>query len=320
MFEEFDESALNDPDFKEDSVRELVIAPILGRLGYGPSGTTRVVRSKSLKHPFIRVGTRKHPVTTIPDYTIYVEGRPGLVLDAKSPEQSVWDCDHIQQAYSYAVHPEIRCREFGLCNGRELLVFSTDQVEPLLEVAFGEFDTRWEEIERILSPKYIQRPELRHFMPDLGFALNRIGFGADTDLTMLGTRLNLFGRVHDDLMTASANCDLGWGEHCVSFDFSPRLLPEIVAGLPEPLGERFCDALKRAPYQAAAGLVIELDITARLGETIQGQWEEFVPLVIREVHDSRFNPEEIEDDPDDIPPHVFKLRDAFVISNGGSNA
>jgi hypothetical protein len=31
------------------------------------------------------------------------------------------------------------------------------------------------------------------------------------------------------------------------------------------------------------------------------------------VHDSRFNPTEVPNDPNEIPPYVFKLRDAFVI-------
>jgi hypothetical protein len=74
------------------------------------------------------------------------------------------------------------------------------------------------------------------------------------------------------------------------------------------------------PYQAAAGLVIELDLTAKLGELTQGQHESFIPLIIQQVHASRFNPTEVKNDPNDILPHVFKLRDAFVLKTRDEDA
>jgi hypothetical protein len=313
MFQNIELKVFDDPEFKEDSVRELVIAPILGRLGYLPSGSTRVTRSKSLQHPFIRVGTRKHPVTTIPDYTIYVDDKPLFVLDAKAPNQEVLADDHLQQAYSYAIHPEIRCEEFGLCNGRELVLFNTRQAEPMLQLCFEEFESKWGDIEKFLAPKFLREPMLRRFAPDFGLALKRMGFNKDAEIVMLKTRLNLFAKISDQLITASANCDFGSGEHCASFDFHSKMLATIVAGLPLTLADRFVEALNRTPYQAAAGLVIELDLTVKLGELTQGQSESFIPLIIQQVHDSRFNPTEVPNAPNDIPPYVFKLRDAFVL-------
>jgi hypothetical protein len=58
-FRIFNPSLLNSPEFKEDSVREVIITPILSRLGHTPSGSDRVIRSKALVHPFIYAGTRK---------------------------------------------------------------------------------------------------------------------------------------------------------------------------------------------------------------------------------------------------------------------
>ncbi len=185
MFQSLESKIFDDPEFKEDSVRELVIAPILVRLGYLPSGSTRVTRSKSLQHPFIRVGTRKHPITTIPDYTIYVNDKPLFVLDAKAPNQDVLSDDHLQQAYSYAIHPEIRCEEFGLCNGRELVLFNTQQTEPLLHLRFDDFESNWSDIEKFLAPKYLREPMLRRFAPDFGLALKRMGFNKDIEIVML---------------------------------------------------------------------------------------------------------------------------------------
>ena len=137
---------------------------------------------------------------------------------------------------------------------------------------------------------------------------------------MLETRLNLFAKINDELMTASANCDFCSGEHCASFDFHSNMLETMVAGLPSALAERFVEALNRTPFQAAAGLVIELDITVKLGQLTQGQSESFIPLIIQQVHDSRFNPTDVPNDPNDIPPYVFKLRDAFVLKTDSDDA
>lgn len=310
----------NDPDFKEDSVRELILAPMLAKLGYFPTGTTRVIRSKTLKHPFIRIGTRNHPVTIIPDYTLLHEDKPIFILDAKGPNEDILDHAHVQQAYSYAMHPEIACREFGLCNGRQLAVFDVFHREPLLVMNFDAFESKWVEIERYLSAKCLLEPALRTFAPDFGLALVRMGLERATTMVMLGVRLNLFGRVDDDLFTASANCSFGTMDHCVSFDFAASLLPKIVAGLPPELAEMFSDALGRAPFTAAAGLAIEIDLAARLGDPTLGKSEEFVPLVIEDILASRFNPEPVADARKDIPDHVFQLRKAFTIRRGAPYA
>lgn len=143
MFTNFDPALLSDPQFKEDSVREVLIAPMLARLGYHSSGTTRVIRSKTLIHPFIYAGTRKHPVTIIPDYTLLHAEKPILVLDAKSPTESVLSKENVQQAYSYAIHPEIRCQHFALCNGKALAIFNVEQADPLLVVPFEDFESKW---------------------------------------------------------------------------------------------------------------------------------------------------------------------------------
>jgi len=313
MFTNFDPSFLDDPEFKEDSVREVIIAPMLTRLGYQPSGTTRVIRSKTLVHPFIFVGTRKHPVTIVPDYTLVHNDQPLLILDAKNPAEDVLTRDHVQQTYSYAIHPEIRCKHFALCNGKRLAVFHIDQAEPLLVLSFDEFESRWGDIEKHIAPRFLLQPDLRKFKPDLGFKLTRMGIAANTKLVMTGVRLDLFARVTDELFTAGANCDFGGEDHCVSFDFPSELLEPILAGLPAPLATAFCSALARAPYVALADLVIELDVAIYVGSETRGQYESFIPLIISEVLASRFNPAPVPNEPTDRPPHIFRLRNAFEL-------
>jgi hypothetical protein len=307
MFQHFDPKLFSDPNFKEDSVREVIIAPILSRLGYHPIGPQTVVRSKNLIQPFIYVGTRKHPVTIIPDYTLYHQDRPVLVLDAKSPTENVTSTAHVQQAYSYAIHPEVRVNHFALCNGKRLAVYSVESPKPIFDIPFEEFETRWEDIEKHLAPKYLLQPELRKFAPDFGFAVSRLGLAANAELIMIGARLGMFSRLSQDLYMAMVNMKFAGKDHCVSFDFKPELLTNLVAGLPDVLREQFLSALSRAPFQAGADLCIEVDLKTHLGDPTEGQSETFVPLIIDEVFGSRFNPAPPKSPATDIPPHIFRL-------------
>ncbi len=84
----------NNPDFKEDSVREVIILPILEELGYGQEN---IVRSKTLRHPFLKIGTQKRPINLVPDYILKVENNFAWVLDAKAPDQKIINSDNVGQ-------------------------------------------------------------------------------------------------------------------------------------------------------------------------------------------------------------------------------
>ncbi|MBY5725227.1 type I restriction enzyme HsdR N-terminal domain-containing protein [Rhizobium leguminosarum] len=314
MFVDFDSSLLDDLEFKEDSVREVIIVPMLTRLGYAPSGEHRVVRSKILTHPFIYAGTRKLPIKLIPDYTLTSGGKVILVLDAKGPKEDVLSREAVQQVYSYAIHPEVKSQHFALCNGKRLVVFSVDQSDPILSVDYAGFVPRWEEIERFLSPRTLREPSLRRFAPDFGCALSRLGLSEGAEVVLMPAGINLVGRLDDRLMTAGANVEFAGKQHCVSFDFDRRFLPAMLSGLPNELASAFANALERAPFQAAAELVIELDLRTALGAEILGEKESFRPLIIKEVLVSRFNPMPMIEEQSNFPPNLFRLRKAFTVS------
>src|ERR1017187_3974464 len=105
--QDFDFALLDSDGFKEDSVREEIIHPLLLALGYAASGPNRIIRSKGLEHPFLTVGSKKKPITLIPDYLLTVDGNFTFVLDAKAPHEEVKTGHNVEQVYSYAVHPEI---------------------------------------------------------------------------------------------------------------------------------------------------------------------------------------------------------------------
>jgi hypothetical protein len=314
MFGQFDPALLDDPQFKEDSVREVIIAPMLARLGYHPSGAARVIRSKGLVHPFIYAGTRKQPVTMVPDYTLLYQERPILILDAKRPTENILSIASVQQAYSYAIHPEIKCRHFALCNGKALAVFDVDHSNPVLTLPFEDFEPKWAEIESYLAPRFLLKPALRRFAPDLGLAFKRIGLAPDVKVTMFGVRLGIFARVSDELMTASSNCHFIDRPHMASFDFAPRFLSPILADLPTQLADAFRNSLSHHPFMAHGDLLIEADLEMTLGSPVEGVDETFVPFVIADVLGSRLNPELLPDDQPDFPANIFRLRDVVGIA------
>lgn len=141
-------------DFKEDSVREVIILPILNELGYAREN---IVRSKTLQHPFLKIGSKKRPINLIPDYVLKVENSFAWVLDAKAPNQKVVNDDNVEQVYSYAVHPEIRGTYFALCNGIEFSVFRTNETEkPFLFFQIDEIEHHWNDLKSLLSPNSFQ--------------------------------------------------------------------------------------------------------------------------------------------------------------------
>ena len=80
-------------EFKEDSVREEIILPLLRYLGYKREN---IVRSLTLQHPFLKTGSnRKTPIHLIPDYVLKIENRYAWVLDAKGPRESLLDDDYM---------------------------------------------------------------------------------------------------------------------------------------------------------------------------------------------------------------------------------
>src|ERR1019366_9459330 len=102
LFAHFDFNVLNESHYKEDAVREDIVAPILKKLGYSASGSNRMIRSKPLVHPFVQIGTKPHRVNIIPDYLLEVKGRYVFTLDAKAPNENIRKGRNVEQAFSYA--------------------------------------------------------------------------------------------------------------------------------------------------------------------------------------------------------------------------
>ncbi|NIZ18707.1 DNA methyltransferase [Entomospira culicis] len=130
----FDFSQLRDANFKEDSVREEIIMPILHALGWGIEKEKRIVRSKKLQNPLMQVRSIRREVHVFPDYLLEEQGQTIFVLDAKAPNQDVEQGKNVEQVYYYAMHPEIKSRYFGLCNGFLFTMFEFSKETPIVRL------------------------------------------------------------------------------------------------------------------------------------------------------------------------------------------
>jgi 16S rRNA G966 N2-methylase RsmD len=153
LFKQFDFEQLNSSDFKEDSVRELLILPLLQALGYQQ---TQIVRSKTFINPFVKIASGKRKLQQTPDYLLKIADNYAWVLDAKSPNQNIKNGDHVEQVYFYAIHPEVRTTFFALCNGRAFSLFRQDIQEPILYFELKEIADYWEVLAGFLSSSSFQ--------------------------------------------------------------------------------------------------------------------------------------------------------------------
>lgn len=283
---------LDQRDYKEDAVREDIIAPILRAAGFGPTGSNRMVRSKALVHPFVMIGSKKHRVNIIPDYTLYVGDRPVLVLDAKRPSEDVRSSEHMEQAYSYALHPEVRAEHYGVSNGRRLLVHSVRSFDPVLDVDLTDPTARRTHLWSALSPRALERPETRDFLPDLGLQLRKMKVEDGFVLLLPDASLSFVAMVAIGHYTGSTTVSEGGdgATFAASLDFGEAAIKVLLDAIPRDVAAAVRSALTRQPFYAPLPGRIEFACVAEIGELTQGQHEQFVPFTVTRLERARWCP------------------------------
>ncbi len=149
-----DWSLLKVENFKEDSVREFIIMPLLKKLGFVLKDSTKQKENTkptleaqlSLRgRAKLQVGSNKQLETDfMPDYMLFVDSKIHCIFDAKSPSESITkESKNYQQVLLYATH--FKSPYFALCNGFELRLFAIARQEVLLEIALKD------ELDSILS-------------------------------------------------------------------------------------------------------------------------------------------------------------------------
>ena len=146
----FDFNKLQERDFKEDSVREFIIMPLLRLLGFDEKN---LILSKKLTTK-TRIGSNKEiELRTFPDYTLLLDSKPHCVLDAKAPNESIQaQSKNERQVLYYAINAEIKAPFYALCNGRTLSLFQTSTQECILELDIEQECKECDSVANALSP------------------------------------------------------------------------------------------------------------------------------------------------------------------------
>lgn len=168
MKENFDSATLENEDFKEDSVREFIIAPLLQKLNFALKGSNKqeskleMVLSMRLSTPTITGSNEKivFDKNTFPDYVLYVDSKPHCILDAKAPKVKIDSQSKAErQAFYYAINPELKAPFYALCNGKSLTLFETNGQNLLKEFSCKElFAKDFENETFALLKQYLTTP------------------------------------------------------------------------------------------------------------------------------------------------------------------
>lgn len=229
----FDFRILDDPDFQEDSVREEIIAPILKGLGYNSSRPYRIIRSKKLLHPFVSIGSAKKKIYLIPDYLLEVDGRFAWTLEAKAPTEEILNTKHVEQAYSYAIHSEIRVPYFALCNGREFVLYHISRPRPVVHFDMRALPSFWDNLVRLLGPNNVLDYDFG-LKKDFGLHLKRLGFDEFPSLIFPDVPIAYIAKIADDQYTFGSGLKIEGGDiYVVTFDFNSDVMEQLHGKIPE---------------------------------------------------------------------------------------
>ena len=152
------------PDFdtmNETDVREVIVRPLLGRLGFRHGTQANIRTEVSLKYDRAFLG-RKNPAKDPPlrgraDYICEAISYGRWVVEVKAPSEAL-SLDDAQQAHSYSVHPEINATHFLLTNGRLFRLYAVGDLDrPLLDWSYADTESQMMTLFNILGYEAIKK-------------------------------------------------------------------------------------------------------------------------------------------------------------------
>lgn len=281
---DFDFSVLDDPDFREDSVREEIITPLLKALGYGVSGPAKIIRSKRLAHPYVSIGSASKRIHIVPDYLLEVEGRYAWTLEAKAPSEQIRNSKHVEQAYSYAIHSEIRVPYFALCNGREFVLYHISRIQPLIQFDLRALANYWDDLIALLGPQRVLEFSFS-VKKDFGLHLKRLGFDSFDHLIFPNVPISYIAHLAADQYTISSGIEAEGEPYVVSFDFDSNVREQLDGRIPREamrlLREPFAGIVRQIEFPDATYFV---NVDGRVGEKLEENANEiYLPLWINRI-------------------------------------
>ncbi len=279
----FDYEVLDASEFKEDSVREEIITPLIKALGYDYKGKYKITRSRKLQHPFNMIGANKYKISIFPDYILECDGRCVCVIEAKAPSESLDNGEYIGQAYSYAVHREVGAKFYALCNGKEFRLFSTSLLRPIIVFQMKSIMSHFQRLNDIIGAKNILDYSEKRIDKDLGIHLKMLSAGSlEPRFTFMDFPIYQITLVEPDTYTIDSVTILNGERYCGSFDFNRETLLKLKNFLPDGALEILAGPFDGSPVRVELiGNIIEVGIICELGDKIyENVDEQYMPLKI----------------------------------------
>ncbi|MEM9633809.1 MAG: type I restriction enzyme HsdR N-terminal domain-containing protein [Pseudomonadota bacterium] len=145
--------------YNEAEVRFHIIDPIIRKLGYSGGDDVYFKLEEKLEYGYHHIGRRNKKRDLplgYPDYRAGLNGRRGcFVIEAKAGHIALTERD-IEQAHSYAAHPQVGANFFVLSNGCSFKIFETlsgSGADPIVDLSVDQLDELFHQIENVLSPK-----------------------------------------------------------------------------------------------------------------------------------------------------------------------
>ncbi len=145
----------------ETDVREIIVRPLLHRLGYSQGTIANIRTEVPLRYDKAFLG-RKQPKKDPPlagraDYICDATSYGRWTVEVKSPVHMLTQ-DDVEQAHTYSAHPEISAAFFLLTNGREFRLYATGQLlAPLLSWSYDDIEGKMMNLFNIVGYEAIRR-------------------------------------------------------------------------------------------------------------------------------------------------------------------
>tara|TARA_R110002124_G_scaffold267966_1_gene435457 strand:- start:273 stop:1346 length:1074 start_codon:yes stop_codon:yes gene_type:complete len=157
IFGSYDLSSMNESD-----VREIIVRPLLGLLGYSQGNAkARILSEKTLTYDKFFLG-RKNPnkdpkLVGRADYICEVTSYGRWVVEVKSPMQKL-NTEDAYQAHTYAAHPEVAGLFSLITNGHEFRIYQiSDPSKPIVTWGISEINERLPMLINLLGVESIKR-------------------------------------------------------------------------------------------------------------------------------------------------------------------
>ena len=287
----FDEIDFNNlpPWFNEECVREEIIAPLLKALGYSATNDTyKILRGFRLEHPYKQFGVTLKHISIIPDYIIQIENKNRFIVEAKAPSENITSGNHIAQAFSYASHVDVLAEKYVLCNGRELVIFSTFKKEPLYHMCFPGDETQWNTVFEMLSPLAFTKPYIFNFVLDYGLWCVKAGHSQDYIYNGSNMYINLVTKLDEESYSIFLTVKENDCSYAASFDFHKNLFKDFMAQVPTDKRELVYSKLTSQPFSYEANCKEEsfpVSFSAQLTYNVfHNENEDYIPFLITSFH------------------------------------